>query len=69
MHASLPDLKYRSPLSLMFHRHKVPLFANQTLLCFFHVLARSCASHPLHCKCSAYPRLSSMITGFTVYQA
>jgi len=69
MHASLLDLKYRSPPSLMFHRHKVPLFAIQSLLRSFHVLARSCTSHPLHYKCSAYPRLSSMITGFTVYQA
>jgi hypothetical protein len=63
------ELKSISPPSLMFHHHKVHLFANQSLLCSFHVLACSCASHPLHCKCSAYPRLSSMITGFTVYQA
>jgi len=69
MHASLPDLKYRSPPSLMFHRYKVSLFAIQSLLCSFNVLAHLCASHPLHCKCSAYPRLSLMITGFTIYQA
>ena len=68
MHASLPDVKYRSPPS-MIHRHRVPLFANQSLLCSSHILAHSCASHPLGCKCSAQSRLSMTITALAVYQA
>ena len=61
MHASLPDVKYRPP-PLMIHRHRVPLFANQSLLCSSHVLAHSYASLPLKCKCSAHLGLSTMIT-------
>jgi hypothetical protein len=57
------------PPFLMFHRHRVPLFAIQSLLRYFNVLAHSCASHPLNCKCSAYPKLSLMITVFAVDQA
>jgi len=68
MHASLPDVKCRLP-PWMIHRHRVPLFANQILLCSFHALAHSCASHPLSCKCSVYLRLSSTITALVVYQA
>jgi len=68
MHASLPDVKYRPP-PLMIHRHRVPLFAFQSLLCSFDVLAYLRASLPLKCKCSAHPRLSTMITALAVYQA
>ena len=68
MHASLPDVKYRSP-PLMIHRHRVPLFANQNLLCSSHVLAHLCASLPLKCKCSAHLGLSKTITALVVYQA
>jgi len=55
MHVSLPDLKYRSPPSLMIHRPRVPLFAFQSLLCSFHALAHSCDSH--HSDVSAVPIL------------
>jgi hypothetical protein len=55
MHASLPDLKYRSPPSLMLHRHRVPLFAFQSLLCSSDALAHSCDSH--HSDVSAVPIL------------
>jgi hypothetical protein len=55
-------------LHLMFHGHRVPLFVIQSLLCSFNVLAHLCASHPLNCKCSAYPRLPLMIIVFAVYQ-
>ena len=68
MHASLPDVKYRPP-PLMIHCHRVPLFVIQSLLCFFDVLAHSCASLPLSCKCCAYPGLSATITALAVYQA
>jgi len=68
MHASLPDSKYRSP-PLMIHRHRVPLFAFQSFICSFDALAHSCASHPLNCKCSAHPGLSTTITALAVYQA
>jgi len=68
MHASLPDVKYRSP-PWMIHRHRVPLFANQSLLCYSHVLAHSYASLPLKCKCSAHLGLSTTITALAVYQA
>jgi hypothetical protein len=68
MHASLPDVKYRSP-PLMIHRHRVPLFAFQTFIGSFEALAHSCASHPLSCKCSAHPGLSSTVTALVVYQA
>jgi len=57
------------PPSLMLHRYRVPLFAFQSLLCFFNVLAHSCGSHLLSYKCSAYLRLSKMITALAVYQA
>jgi len=53
----------------MIHRPRVPLFAFQSLICSFHALAHSCASHPLSCKCGAYLRLSSMITALVVSQA
>ena len=69
MHASLPDLKYRSPPSLMLHRHRVPLFISQSFLCSSDALAHSCASHPISCKCSAHPGLSSTITACIVHQA
>jgi len=36
----------------MFYYHKVPLFVIQSLLCSFDILAHSCASLPLSCKCS-----------------
>jgi hypothetical protein len=68
MQASLPDVKYRSP-PLMIHRHRVPLFAFQSFICSFDALAHSCASHPLSCKCSAHPGLSTTITALAVYQA
>jgi len=68
MHASLPDVKYRSP-PLMIHHHRVPLFAFQSLLCSFDVLAYLRASLPLKCKCSAHLGLSTMITALVVYQA
>ena len=61
MHASLPDVKYRSP-PLMIHRHRVSLFAFQSFIGSFDALAHSCASHPLSCKCSAHPGLSSTVT-------
>jgi len=68
MHASLPDVKCRLP-PWMIHRHRVPLFANQILLCSSHVLAHSYASLPLKCKCSAHLGLSTTITALVVYQA
>jgi len=55
MHAFLPDL--------------VHLFAFQSLLCPSDLLAYSCASHPLSCKCCAYLGMSMMITPLVVYQA
>ena len=61
MHASLHDLKYRPPSS-MFHLHRVPLFAFQSFLYSFNVLAHSCATLPLRCKCNAHLGLSTMIT-------
>jgi hypothetical protein len=57
------------PPSLIFHRHRVPLFAIQSLLCSSDSPAYPCASHPLSCKCRAYPRLSAMITPLIIYQA
>jgi hypothetical protein len=54
---------------LMFHRHKVPLFAFQSLLYPSDLPAYPCASHPLSCKCHAYSGLSAMITPLVVYQA
>jgi len=54
MHASLPDVKYRSPL-LMIHRHRVPLFAFQSFICSFDALAHSCDSH--HSDVSVVPIL------------
>ena len=57
------------PPSLMLHRHRVPLFASQSFLCSSDALAHSCASHPLNCKCSAHPGLSSTITACIVHQA
>jgi len=69
MHASLPDLKYRSPPSSMFHHHRVPLFAFQSFLYSFNVLAHSCASLPLKYKCSAHLGLSTMITALGCSQA
>jgi hypothetical protein len=71
MHASLPDLKYRSqvPPSSMFHHHRVPLFVIQSFLYSFNVLAHSCASLPLRCKCSAYRGLSVTITTLVASQA
>jgi hypothetical protein len=68
MHASLPDSKYRSP-PLMIHRHRVPLFAFQSFIGSFDALAHSCASHPLSCKCSAHPGLSTTITALSCSQA
>ena len=68
MHASLPDLKYRSPPSML-HRHRVPLFVSQSFLCSFNALAHSCASHPLSCKCSTHPGVSLTITACIVHQA
>ena len=53
--------------SLMLHRHRVALFAFQSLLCSFDVLDHSCASHPLSCKCSAHLGLSAIITALVVY--
>jgi hypothetical protein len=53
----------------MIHRYRVPLFANQSLLCSSHVLAHSCASLPIKCKCSAHLGLSSTVTALVVYQA
>ena len=44
-----------SPPSLLIHRHKVPLFAFQSLLCTFDALAHSCASH--HSTVNAVPVL------------
>jgi hypothetical protein len=71
MHAFLPGLKYRPP-SLMLHCHRVPLFAIQSLLFSFDVLAHSslpCANLLFRCNCSAHLRLSMMIIAFVVYQA
>jgi hypothetical protein len=56
------------PLSLMFHRHKVSLFAFQSLLCPSDLPAYPYASHPPSCKCRAYPSLSTMIIPLVVYQ-
>jgi hypothetical protein len=53
----------------MFHHHKVPLFAIQSIFYSFNVLAHSCASLPLRCKCSAYHGLSVTITTFVASQA
>jgi hypothetical protein len=53
----------------MIHRHRVPLFAFQSFIGSFDALAHSCASHPLSCKCSAHPGLSSTVTALVVYQA
>ena len=58
MHASLPDLKYRSPPSLMLHRHRVPLFAFQSILCSFHAVAYSYDNH--HSIVSAVPILGCL---------
>ena len=54
MHASLSDLKY-SPPSSMLHRHRVPLFAFQSLVCSSDALAHSCDSY--HSDVSAVPLL------------
>jgi hypothetical protein len=54
---------------LMFHRHRMPLFAFQSLLYSFDALAHSCVSHPFSCKCRAHLGLSAMITALAVYQA
>jgi hypothetical protein len=62
IHASLPGLKYRSPL------FDALLFAIRNLPCFS-VPAHLCASHPFNCKCSAYRRLSLMTTTLIVYKA
>jgi hypothetical protein len=43
------------PPSLMFHRHRVPLFAFRSLLCSFDALVHSCASH--HSIVNAVPIL------------
>jgi len=43
------------PPSLMFHRHKVPLFAFQSLLYPSDLTVYPYASHSLSCKCRAYP--------------
>jgi hypothetical protein len=53
----------------MIHRHRVPLFAFQSFIGSFDVLAHSCASLPLKCKCSAHLGLSSTVTALVVYQA
>jgi hypothetical protein len=53
---------------LMFHRHKVSLFAFQSLLCPSDLPAYPYASHPPSCKCRAYPSLSTMIIPLVVYQ-
>jgi hypothetical protein len=67
MHASLSSLKYK-PHSLMFHHHRVLLFAIQCLFfCFFDALAHSCASLPLRYKWNAHLRFFAMITTFDVY--
>jgi hypothetical protein len=71
MHASLPSLKYKPP-SLMLYRHRVSLFAIQSLLYSFDSpthLSLPCTSLALKCKCSAHPRLSAMITTLVIYQA
>jgi hypothetical protein len=71
MHVSLPGLKYR-PLFFMLHRHKVSLFAIQSLLSFSNSLAHSSlpyANSLLKCKCSAHLGLSAMITTLVVHQA
>jgi hypothetical protein len=65
MHVFLSSLKYKPP-SLMFHHHKVFLFAIQCLFCFLDALAHSCASLPLRYKCNAYLGLFAMITTFDV---
>ena len=52
----------------MLHRYRVPLFVSQSFLSSSDALAHSCASHPLSCKCSAHPGLSSTITARTVHQ-
>jgi len=67
MYASLPDLKYRSPLLWCSILVGCLCLLSKSLLYSFHVLAHSCASHPFHYKRNAYHRLSSMIIGFTVY--
>jgi hypothetical protein len=57
------------PPSSMIHRHRVPLFAFQSFIGSFDALDHSCASHPLSCKCSAHPGLSSTVTALVVYRA
>ena len=57
------------PPLFMLHRHMVPLFAFHNFPCSFDVLTHSCASHPLSCKCSAHPGLSSTITARIAHQA
>ena len=57
------------PPSSMFHHHKVPLFAFPSFHYSFNVLAHSCASLPLKCKCSAHLGLSTTITTLVDSQA